>query len=220
MSNINLTNEDLKVILDWQNARSAQYMLDESQGNVDIVIPLARSQGSGRITLASLDAAVASSFRSLRYMPGREHPVIKQELVKAAADRAQQQKDADELERKRKRDDQIKAGIQPNQSRIRTEFDRDEGSQKRAKDAKEAAEKAALKQAEDSAREQVEEIRNAYLVSHNGNQTNWAHTQERRELLKSTRAATRDGKTLWVETLKLLRDCLRAFEIEDSKRGS
>src|SRR5216683_2897030 len=101
MSNINLTNEDLKVILDWQNARSAQYMLDESQENVDIVIPLARSQGSGRITLASLDAAVASSFRSLRYMPGREHPTVRQELAqkaKDAADKAQAERDKTELE--------------------------------------------------------------------------------------------------------------------------
>src|SRR5260370_29044982 len=214
----NLTNEELQTIADWEKTVPYKFPPD-NLNNVDIVVGIIQSKFSGRITKGTLDGAVALTFRSLQYVPGREHPNIRQELAKAAADRAQQQKDADELEKKRKRDDQIKAGIQPNQSRIRTEFDRDEGSQKRAKDAKEAAEKAALKQAEDSAREQVEEIRNGYLVSHNGNQTNWAHTQERRQLLKATRASTRDGKTLWRETLTLIRDCLRAFEIEDSKRG-
>src|SRR5260370_42163148 len=95
-----LTNEDLKVILDWQNSRSAQYVLDESQGNVDVVIPLARAKGFGRITPVSLDAAVAASFRSLSYMPGHEHPVIKEELAqkaKDAADKAQAERDKTEL---------------------------------------------------------------------------------------------------------------------------
>jgi hypothetical protein len=204
-------------MVDWEATLSYKFPPDNLD-NVDIVVGLIQSKFSGRITKATLDGAVALSFRSLKYVPGFEHPVIKQELAKAAADRAQQQKDANELERKRQREAEIKAGIQPRQSQIRTEFDRDERSQKRDKDAKEAAEKAALKQVEDAAREQVEEIRSDYMVSTPYGKVDWARTSERRELLKAT-IARRNGKVSWVDTLKLLRDCLRGFEIEDSKRG-
>src|SRR5260370_3298564 len=212
-----LSDVELRIISDWENKLPYKFDVKQVNDNVDIVIGTAWSK-FGKITPESLDAAVALSFRSLKYMIGHEHPVLKAELVKAAADTAQQQKDADELERKRKRDDQIKAGIKPNQARIRTEFDRDEGSQKRAQGAREAAEKAAFKQVEDASREEVERLRNGYMVSHNGGQTNWARTSERRELLKATRGSKRDGTGLWAETLRLIKDCLRAFQPEDFKR--
>src|SRR5258708_356409 len=130
----NLTETDLQVMIDWERSRAASYRLSGKQDNVDIVVGFIRSK-FGKITPEGLDAAVATNFRSLDYMPGQEHPVLRAELAqkaKDAADKAQADRDKIELEKRRKRDDQIKAGIQPSQSRIRTEFDRDDASQKRA----------------------------------------------------------------------------------------
>ncbi len=218
----NLTETDLQVMIDWERSRAASYRLSDKQDNVDIVVGFIRSR-FGKITPESLDAAVATNFRSLDYMTGQEHPVLRAELAqkaKDAADKAQAERDKIELDKKRKLHDQIKAGIQPNQSKIKTEFDRDEGTQKRAQDAREAAEKAAFKQVEDASREEVERLRDGYMVSHNGGQTNWARTSERRDLLKATRVSKKDGTILWTETLRLIKNCLHGFEIEDSKRVS
>jgi hypothetical protein len=112
-----ITDTELKTISDWQNARASQFLLDDSQRNVDIVIPICRSKGG--INPRSLDEAVQISLRSLSYMPGHEPAIIKQEL----AEKAQSERDKTELEKKRKRDAEVLAGRTP-QRNVKTEFDR------------------------------------------------------------------------------------------------
>src|SRR5712692_1433105 len=110
MPNIILTETELQVIHDWERSRAGQFLLEGNQKNVEVVIPIARSKVGG-ITSRNLDEAVQISLPSLTFIPGCEPEVIKQRIAKAVADKAQQKKDADELERKRKREAEVKAGI-------------------------------------------------------------------------------------------------------------
>src|SRR5258708_16723643 len=86
------TETELQTMLDWVNTRANQFVLDDSQKN-QIIIPLALELGGGRISSDSLDAAVAATFRSLNYLPGREHPVVKKELAEKR-DRDRQHKNS------------------------------------------------------------------------------------------------------------------------------
>jgi hypothetical protein len=213
-----VTNEDLKVILDWQNARSAQYMLDESQENVDVVIPLARSKGSGKISLESLDAAIAISFRSLKYMRGQEHPVIKQELAqkaKDAAEKAQAERDKIELNKKRQRDREVLAGQSP--KNVRTEMDRFDKNVQDAQAKKDAGKKAPLTDEELEAKAEVERISSTYTVTRVG-RTDHSKSAERREQLRQIIARKRDGSPDYVATLAKANEMLVRFENEDSRR--
>jgi len=91
----NLTETDLQVMIDWERSRAASYRLSDKPDNVDIVVGFIRSK-FGKITQEGLDAAVATNFRSLDYMPGFEHPVVKQQIAqkaKDAADKAQAERD-------------------------------------------------------------------------------------------------------------------------------
>src|SRR5216684_1010712 len=100
---MNITNEELQVILNWQESRAADYMLDDSQHNVDLIIPLLRARG--RITPESLDAAVQMTLPALNFKPGREPVVIRQQLAeraKAEADKIQADKDKREHDRQYK----------------------------------------------------------------------------------------------------------------------
>src|SRR5258708_4825556 len=97
---MNITNEELQVILSWQESRAADFVLDDSQHNVDLIIPLLRARG--RITPESLDAAVKMILQALTLKRGREPAVIKQRFAKRA--RAETEKikaDKDKRERDR-----------------------------------------------------------------------------------------------------------------------
>jgi len=100
---MNITNEELQVILSWQESRAADFVLDDSQHNVDLIIPLLRARG--RITPESLDAAVQMTLPALNFKPGREPAVIKQHLAekaKAETDKIQADKDKRERDRQQK----------------------------------------------------------------------------------------------------------------------
>ncbi len=117
-----LTEAELQVVLAWERSRASQYRLDDNPKNVELIIPVSRSKAGG-ITPRNLDEAVQISLPSLTFMPGHEPEVVKRRIAKAAADQAQQKKDANELERKRKRDAEVKAGVGPNQLEAKAQFE-------------------------------------------------------------------------------------------------
>lgn len=204
-----LTEGEIKIVGKWEGELPYKFELYNTD-NADTVIGTAWSK-FGKITPETLDAAVAITCRSLKYIPGFEHPVIKAEIEKQKAD-------ADALEATRKREAKVRAGLNVDQRKVRTEFDRDEGSQERARNLKEASEKKATDALENAAKAEVEKVCSQYIVSSNGERMDHSRTAERRQLLKDTKAF-KNGKVSWTETLKLLNKCLRGFEREDSKRG-
>ncbi len=220
-----LTEAELQVVLDWERARASQYRLDDNPKNVEVVIPIARSKVGG-ITLRNLDEAVQISLPSLTFIPGCEPEVIKQRIAKAVADQAQQKKDADELERKRKRDAEVKAGVGPNQGKIRTEFDRvgDKAAAAAQMVAPTGVNHPAFiqKNAEDKVR--FEDLISRGPITYSCNKENRAKTEERRaELLAIqvwARQNDRNGKPVLIysEMVKLAEERIRRFEQEDSRR--
>jgi len=224
---MNITNEELQVILHWQQSRAAVHLLDDSQHNVDVVIPLARSKG--KITPESLDAAVAISFRSLKYMTGHEHPVIKQELAekaKAEADKAQTDRE------KRDRDRQQKNANPPPRRDPRLDRYQDqEAEQKAAEDAANDVNNEVFKRRNEIAKVEFDRICTEYSYTLPSGRTNWTISYERRELLKGirvTRGKDAKGDTvhLYIDgpngelgMLRLAKEALRGFERENSRRG-
>jgi hypothetical protein len=208
MPNIILTEAELQTILDWEHSRASQFRLDGSQENVDVVLPLARNKGFGKITPASLDAAVAISFRSLKYMPSQEHPCIKQQL----AEKAQSERDKLELERKRKRDAEVKACIGPNQSRIRTELDRvdDDKAAEVSKNA-EAQQTRRAQEAQLEFKEEFERIANTYTVNR-GSRVDYAKTQERREALRQITTIRQNGVIRYDKMVAVAQEMVKKFE--------
>ena len=207
-----LTEQELQVILGWERDRASQFLLDGSQENVDVVLPAARNKGFGKITPESLDAAVAISFRSLKYFPGHEHPVIKQELAKAAADKVQDEKN----KRIKKKEFANAWGI--HRGSDRTELDQDDDRQARARAEKKAAEKEAFKKTQLQAKAEFEKICDQYIVTRASGRTDHSKTEERRDLLRQIKVTKKNENViLYTEMVRLANEALRGFEREDSK---
>lgn len=219
------TDAELQTISNWENKLPYKFDLASVNDNCDIVLGTAWNK-FGKITPETLEAAVAISFRSLKFMPGQEHPVIKQELAKAAADKAQQKKDADELERKRKREAEVRAGIGPNQGKIRTEFDR--AGDKAATDVQTVALTGVnhpkfIKQNLE-AKAQFEDLVSRGPITYRNNREDRSKTEERRSELQGiqvwARQDDKNGKPVLIysEMVKRAEEIIKRFESEDARR--
>jgi len=221
-----ITDTELKTISDWQNARASQFLLDDSQRNVDIVIPICRSKGG--INPRSLDEAVQISLRSLSYMPGHEPAIIKQELAqkaKDAADKVQADRDKIELEKKRKRDAEVLAGRTPH-GKIKTEFDRLEAN--KAVDTQTVpltgVNHPKFIQQNLEAKAQFEDLVSRGPITYRNNREDRAKTEERRAELQAIRivAAQKDKNGLPVliysKMVEKAQQVVARFEQEDSRR--
>jgi len=226
-----LTEAELQVVLAWERSRASQYRLDDNPKNVELIIPVSRSKAGG-ITPRNLDEAVQISLPSLTFMPGHEPEVVKRRIAKAAADQAQQKKDANELERKRKRDAEVKAGVGPNQSKIKTESDRYEA--KAAADTQTVAltgvNHPAFIQQNLEAKAQFEDLVSRGPITYRNNREDRAKTEERRAELQGLTqfnrfvAAQRDRKgqqvLIYSKLVEEAQQIVARFEQEDSLRES
>src|SRR6266849_2432508 len=231
-----LTEAETQVVVAWEKDRANQFLLDDNQKNVDLILPLARSKVGG-ITPRNLDEAVKISLYSLTFMPGREPAVIKQQIAqkaKDAADKAQAEHDKKELERelekKRKRDAEVTANVGPNQSKIKTEFDRYEA--KAAADTQTVAltgvNHPAFIQQNLEAKAQFEDLVSRGPITYRNNREDRAKTEERRAELQGLTqfnrfvAAQRDRKgqqvLIYSKMVEEAQQIVARFEQEDSRR--
>lgn len=225
-----ILEEEVQIVIRWEKSRESKFALDNSQKNVDVLIPLARSLGKGQITPESLDAAVELTLHSLSFMPGYEPAVIKQQRQKAVADQAQLLADKERLEKIEKenriRNKQLSGITKSPLLRAKEEM-----AQARAEyEAKAKAEYddingESFQKRQKTAKIEFERIYNDYTKGHSSGRINHPLTQERREGLRGIRVVSnvKDAKgnevVLYDKMLELALEALRAFDREDQKMG-
>ncbi|HXM97155.1 MAG TPA: hypothetical protein VN982_01635 [Candidatus Dormibacteraeota bacterium] len=154
----------------------------------------------GGITPPNLDAALKMCLHSVKWLPGCEHPIIRREM----ADKA-------ELERKRKRDAEVKAFIGTDQRKVKTEFDRAEA---KTVDASKNAETEKIRrlQAEQSeSKEEFERLANTYTVNRGG-RVDYATTKNRRQALRETKTIIKNGVVRYDLMLDVAKQMVDKFE--------
>jgi len=120
------TQEQWDAIARWELKLNEQGIFFEPgcAGNIGLILGYITNNLRGELTETNLEIARKACHAALRFAPGYEAPDPRAD-VKAKA-----KADAEELDKKRKRDAAVKAGIGPNQSKLKTEFDRNEQANK------------------------------------------------------------------------------------------
>jgi hypothetical protein len=198
-------NQDHLAIIDaWEKQFPGKFTAD--QGNVDLILGYIRNKCDGIVSVENLNTAARACHSVLRFVPGHEPPDPRADVkVKLKAD-------ADELEKKRQRELRLRAGLNVDQSKITTEFDR--GESQKPDPAKAADARIVMEQL--AAKRDFEQICNGYAVIRNGRK-DYAKTEARQKLLRQI-SVKRGDVLLYTVMVKRAEEMLRQFEVEDSRR--